>query len=954
MPKTVVIYENALDFSEYEVFEVEDHLAFLASRYEKWPDTGRIYHGDVSQITDVTPYDEDGIERLKNLEGTFHCVIYPGAVLIPYALYIISAILFVAALVMMPSIPNVAQRNGGSNPSPNNELSSRTNRARVNGRIPDIFGQVRSTPDLIAPTYTTFENNVEVEHALMCVGRGQHEVHRVFDGETDIQNIAGASVQVYAPNSPNVVYSNSEPSYIFGTAIEDEFFNTVRSNSINGQSLQAPNYNRFIGNSTISFSYPDTINLPLNPNPTFDNAFNAGDTVTLENAIKHSTTVSVSYPLKITSATTIRIQAASTPADFAIGKFLRLVNCILTTPSSDTEPAETYDLSGTYEITGLSATTESSTPVVDITFDFPNIVNSDWSDFATKGVSEYSTIQTQIGSGTELLNLNGTYTIVSVSDSQIKLDKPFQINGDWDELFSQTFTNSSTTITAQGINYIGPFIIEGRGIQGISANFVALNGLYGTNNNGPFSINVDISLYVQPVDANDSPTGPLVSISTTLKGSGLTKETRATTVSAFFPVGTRFLVWAARTNPRSGGNLVDEVKWRDVYALSFFENSNFGNVTCVRAKTFATAGALSVKERKLNLLVTRQIKSYLGNGTFSASNISTRFACDIFMHAALDPKIGNRKIQELDLESIYSESRVKPITCFNTFDAAYFDYTFDKTNLSFEETVNIIANTVFCVPYRLGNVIKLSFEEATEDSTLLFNHRNKLPGTEVRTVTFGNQNDNDGIELDYVSPIDDAIVTYYVPPDKSAINPKKVETVGIRSSRLAHFHAWRHYNKLKYQNIQVEFDATQEADMSIPTDRILVSDGTRAFSQEGQIDSQVGLVVYTSQKLTFAEGVSYSMFLQLYDGTVQAIAVTPGPVPASATLSEAPRLPLVTDRDAYAQTTFILVGNNDTRVRAFLVTEKITQDNMTSKIRAANYDSRIYEHDSDYTNGLIT
>lgn len=248
----------------------------------------------------------------------------------------------------------------------------------------------------------------------------------------------------------------------------------------------------------------------------------------------------------------------------------------------------------------------------------------------------------------------------------------------------------------------------------------------------------------------------------------------------------------------------------------------------------------------------------------------------------------------------------------------------------------------------------LVFEKETEDSTLLFNHRNKLPGSETRTIRFGNDNDYDGIEFEYVSPDDDAILTYYIPSDKSAVNPKKYESIGIRSKIHAHLHAWRIWNKIRFQNATIEFDATNEADLSIIGNRILVADNTRPDTQDGEVTGQNGLVINTSQQLEFKPDVSYVVFLQLYDGTIESIPVAPGPDSRSMLLSRAPLLPLAVAPELYARTTYILVGNNDKHRRAFLVTEKSPKENLTSTIRGGNYDSRFYEHDKDYTNGLVS
>src|SRR5690606_13800161 len=111
----------------------------------------------------------------------------------------------------------------------------------------------------------------------------------------------------------------------------------------------------------------------------------------------------------------------------------------------------------------------------------------------------------------------------------------------------------------------------------------------------------------------------------------------------------------------------------------------------------------------------------------------------------------------------------------------------------------------FCTAYRRGNIINLSFERETTDSVLLFNHRNKLPGSETRTVRFGNADNFDGVAYSYIDPEDDAIITRYLPDDQSAINPQDVESIGVRTHLQAYWLASRIWNTIRYQNTVTEF-----------------------------------------------------------------------------------------------------------------------------------------------------
>ena len=54
-----------------------------------------------------------------------------------------------------------------------------------------------------------------------------------------------------------------------------------------------------------------------------------------------------------------------------------------------------------------------------------------------------------------------------------------------------------------------------------------------------------------------------------------------------------------------------------------------------------------------------------------------------------------------------------------------FHYTLDSDNISYEETIRMIANAVFCIAYRQNGKIRFSFDKPQTASTALFTHRNK-------------------------------------------------------------------------------------------------------------------------------------------------------------------------------------------------------------------------------------
>lgn len=1002
----VTIAHDSLDPNTWIEHETDDLCALLKEQFEVFPATARIYQGSVAQINDVTPVTHLDIERLQTLDGPFFVIIYPDG---PLALIIIiGAIIAVAAYALAPSapsiqaVPAVAQRNQQT-ASPNNELSERQNRPRINGRIPDIFGEVRSTPDLIATPYRIFEAGREVEYAYMCVGRGYYDVGDIRDGETLCSNIPGVSVNLYAPyTSPN---SGDTPQLTIGGPVNSEVLSVKRSNSVNGQVLRPPNSATLVGVQNIAFGYPGTIRYTVVPGanpatPGFSSLFAEGDSLTISGAVQtavstflvnalvnvvaQATPVPISgYPTAFQNGMLIQFSyggvnpPTTPPIGLEIGATITLTQYVdpavadyhISTITEGEKFGTDADMSGTYTILDVNTYIGQWGGVVfTVLLDDPGAVNPNW-DLLTYGITFYGTgpannrLGISIGGIATLpaFDLDGTYTVVAITEDTIVLNNPAGTNSDWnilDTIAGDVSPPMSPTLSASGNRWIGPFVLDLSSANSVFANFVASNGMYKDDGTTQVASDVDILLEVTPVDSTDTPTGVAETSQIVMSGSSTLKETVAFTLKQTFLNFTgRFRVRATRLTERDTaftGQVVDEIRWRDVYAVAPVTQTDFGYVTTVHAKTFATSSALAVKERKLSLLATRLLPTRIGaTSTFDdVTLVATKRADDIFCAICRDNYIGNRRVEELDVDSIY-DTVAAVETYFGTTDATEFCYTFDNDNLSFEETANIVAGAVFSVAYRRGNIIKLSLEKETPDSTLLFNHRNKIPGSEKRSVSFGYQDDNDGIEYTYVDPDKDAIITVFLPEAYPAINPKKIESVGIRNHLQAYFHSWRIWNKIRYKNTVIEFDATQEADLLVRNDRILVADGTRPNVQDGEVLSIATLTLTLSQNVDLTVYASYVIFLQHVDGTVESIGITAGSNANQVILAGAPALSLAVDPEGYTRTAYVIIGNTESQQTAFLVDEKSPVRGLVSTVKASNYDARYYANDTDFITSVI-
>jgi hypothetical protein len=115
----------------------------------------------------------------------------------------------VAVLVKPPEIPVGSEQALGS---PNNGLSGQTNIARLGQRIPEIFGEVTSYPDLIAPSVFEYVNNIKQVTEYFCVGRGFYDIQNVKAGVTLIDDIESSTFAIYDPNVSTPTIRKVEPS----------------------------------------------------------------------------------------------------------------------------------------------------------------------------------------------------------------------------------------------------------------------------------------------------------------------------------------------------------------------------------------------------------------------------------------------------------------------------------------------------------------------------------------------------------------------------------------------------------------------------------------------------------------------------------------------------------------------------------------------------------------------
>lgn len=283
-----IIYKQDPLSEEKTIEHAETIGQWLTSKYEYLPEHIRIFHtssnmdhAEISFANEVTPKNAHDLKQLDFLPGTFIVIENPKGMPALIAA-IVSIVLSVAIAFLMPA-PSIAQttQNNNQSSSANNELSNRENKMRVNGRIADIYGAAWDTADLIAVPYKVYENNVEVEHLVGCIGRGHYHIKGAYDGETNIVDIAGASVEVFRPGVDIV---SGQPYFSLGSEITTPPLTVQHQNSVNGQILRPADTQSLEGTNYLHFAYPNEILRAAANNTDLTTKFVSNDRVEITNA----------------------------------------------------------------------------------------------------------------------------------------------------------------------------------------------------------------------------------------------------------------------------------------------------------------------------------------------------------------------------------------------------------------------------------------------------------------------------------------------------------------------------------------------------------------------------------------------------------------------------------------------------------------------------------------------
>jgi len=747
------------------IFEdVNLHDALKKHFGASFPKGAHLFEGQCAVNCDITPKTKEDIDAIDPDNGEYFIIsgFSDPLTVITVVAAVVSIASTVISIFLQPDIPTLENTQAGSS---NNLLSDRRNRLRPNGRIFDIFGRVRTTPDLISVPIRTFINNREVETALMCLGRGSYQVSEIRDGTTLISDINDASCEVYRPfTSPN----SGEPDVLIGTRITGGVTDNRRLRAVNGQTLLAPN------------------------------AVDQGAALQNESA-----------------------RFLSTFIDFQL------------------------DVSG-----GVVA----GSP---ITISAPQVFISS-SDFGRFG-------------GFTSTDLSGTYDVLSVS----------------------------------------------------------------------------VEVRITPIDAAGADIGPTETFSTVITGSSEERSSIGRTLTCN-PTFTGFArIEAERitlADLEFEGTVSDQIVWRDLFFTAPVDVPHFGDVTLVQSRTVATEQAAGITDRELNMVAIREVPTRIGNTNTFTAPMPTESSDDIIVAMCIDPFIGRMDISDLDIDDIYGA--VESLReYYGSDEATKFCIALDDDNLSIQETLNIVGSALGLQMYRMGRVLRAFPVVATEEAALVFNHRNKMPSSDIIRDRFGAQSDVDGVRLLYVDDRDFVTRQINIPENETAQSPRTVSGVGVGNTLQAYHKVWRARNTDLYQVGSHEFQAMPEAQLLIRGQNIFTADNTRCERFDGEIRAINGLTLTLSQDLDFDPQIEYAITVQHRNMTTEIVPIA-SHEGNQVTLTRPLSLPLFIEDGGVFNPPYVITGESNSFVRTLRVLRTTPDTTGMTRVEASVYTPLIHLNDA--------
>jgi hypothetical protein len=792
--------------------------------------------------------------------------------------------------------------------SANNRIQKPTNDARLGQRVEYICGQLRSYPAKMANEYIVIENNEQVEYGYYCIGEGEYEISDVRDGNTPGDAMAGWTLNAYRPYQTPM--NGATPYFTVGGSINEPIRTAFQSDESVRDEIDPPN------DLSVDTAY----------------ALSANGTVGLVTA----TNLPDGYSL--TDVYTIGDDLVMVDV-FGTGVIGSKTVYIEENPPGSGDPTvwrpvvinqnEKTNISTDGGLTIEYVVTDVGIDFVEVTIPYSSgAIYDAWQRMQGRSIS---------GVIYEYTTLYDTYFTDAINESYYMKEPGVEV---YDSVDATEVTEDGKIVKLYA-GTLGPFAGQ-RGISTIQYNLLS-DGIYkDAGGNATSDLTITGSITVRELDDAGVPTG--ISISSPWSVSSNQSNRRKQTGDTFYvnhPYD-NYQVEFNRDTPRDfdfNGAVFDIVELTELY---FIRNepsgAEYGNKTTVQTRRKQSAFSVGTAQR-INMLAERQYND--GSGRFKS-----RYFDDAVYFAAINERFGRRsQVQADKLRSHLRDIRDELVAYFGSEEVAYFDFTFDSQDLTFEEFINQIAKSVFCEAYQVGSDIRFFPDILQQIDAMIFSHANKTIGKQSMKVSFTDLQDKnyDCVEIKWRNPQKmDAQQSIFIP--SQGTNPKVIELVGIRNEKKAEMHAWREWYRIKYQRYSYECGVGIEATHLVPSRRIGIVNNISGTSMDGYVSAWDGGVrIRTSQEVNVMDHNDYVAVLSTPLGGTQSFNVTQGATLNELVLDVAPSFYINTNlKENFSY--FRVARDADLNADSYAV-RSVSLNGAEISITAVNYAEEVFQKD---------
>ncbi|ECS0213211.1 hypothetical protein F2T63_11130 [Salmonella enterica] len=547
---------------------------------------------------------------------------------------------------------------------------------------------------------------------------------------------------------------------------------------------------------------------------------------------------------------------------------------------------------------------------------------------------------------TNTVNIGDHYTVTSVSETVIELDVSSR-------LLSWSSASGNPIRGSDGENSIRPtdtldktltdwVSINRSTVERIVVNIAAPNGMY-KDNGSKLTMSATAEVQYQALDESGAPFGPIYTATGTI--TGRSSDYNGVTIYGYLPTASRVRVRARRTSDTDrgfNGTVSDEIVYANLYGQSVDTTPHYGNRTTVHSARKQTPRATEVRQPQLRMIATEMVFKYLGGGVFDTVMTPNKQAVQSLIRLARDPVVGGLDLSVANMDALL-ETQEEVESYFGSSDAGEFCYTFDDYKTTMQEIVTIIAEAIFCTPYRKGADILLDFERPRLGPEMVFTHRSKVKTSEKWSRTFNDPQVFDSLKFSYIDPVTNVKETISI-PETGGLKTETYDSKGVRNKKQAYWLAHRRHQKNILRKVNVSFTATEEGIFARPNRPISVVKGSRMATYDGYITSVDGLTVHLSSPVQFTAGEPHSLVLKTRDGGAQSIPVIEGPDNRSVIMLSVPQEAIYTGNSAL-KTEFSFGSDSRHAAQMIMVGTVEPSDDRTVRITGFNYDADYYKYD---------